>query len=197
MTVSMPPVLELWRWPVKGMGGERMPSLRLDARGVGGDRSHAVLRLQDDGTWTALSERQQPRLAAWTAAYPFNIGANVDPVSPPLALATSRRTHVRVERPAAAARARGRPRPPRPPAPRHRRPPARRAHRPRLLGRRADPRALRSNVHLAGGDELGEPGLTLEFAGAVRLRVLRACPRGGVYARVTGSGRLAADVDLH
>src|SRR4029079_8661826 len=58
MTVSMPSVLELWRWPVKGMAGERMPSLRLDARGVGGDRSHAVLRREDDGTWTRLSERQ-------------------------------------------------------------------------------------------------------------------------------------------
>src|SRR4051812_36813835 len=89
MKVPMASVLELWRWPVKGMAGERMPSLRLDARGVGGDRTHALARREDDGTWTTLSERQQPRLAAWTAAYPFNIGANVDPASPPYVLATS------------------------------------------------------------------------------------------------------------
>ena len=37
-------VRELWRWPVAGMGGEAMPSVRLDTRGVGGDRVHAVLR---------------------------------------------------------------------------------------------------------------------------------------------------------
>lgn len=193
----MPAVLELWRWPVKGMGGERMPSLRLDARGVGGDRSHAVLGLQDDGAWTALSERRQPRLAAWTAAYPFNIGANVAPASPPLALATSpagrtfvwndpRLCHaleddlghpVHLRRDIAGLQ---------------------HAERTVLVSwGAADPRALRSNVHLEGGDELAEPGLTLEFTGGVRLRVLRPCPRGGAYARVTGSGRLAADVRLH
>jgi uncharacterized protein YcbX len=192
----MASVLELWRWPVKGMGGERMPSLRLDARGVGGDRSHAVLRREDDGTWTALSERQQPRLAAWIAAYPFNIGANVEPASPPLALATSPggRTFVWND-----------------PRLRHaleddlghavslRRDIAGLQHADRTVlvsWGDADPRTLRANVHLDGGDELAVPGLTLEFAGGVRLRVLRPCPRGGAYARVTGSGRLAADVRM-
>ena len=38
-------VRELWRWPVKSMGGEPMPSVRVDGRGVGGDRTHAVLHL--------------------------------------------------------------------------------------------------------------------------------------------------------
>jgi hypothetical protein len=89
MTVPMATVLELWRWPVKGMGGERVPSVRVDARGTGGDRVHAVVRQEPDGTWIRLSERQQPRLAAWTAAYPFNLGANVDPAKPPLALVTA------------------------------------------------------------------------------------------------------------
>jgi uncharacterized protein YcbX len=191
MTVAMASVLELWRWPVKGMGGERMPSLRLDARGVGGDRSHAVLRREDDGTWMALSERQQPRLAAWTAAYPFNIGANVNPASPPLALATSPagRTFVWND-----------------PRLRHaleddlghpvdlRRDIAGLQHAERTVlisWGDADPRVLRSNVHLDGGDDVAVPGQTLEFPGGVRLRVLRPCPRGGAYARVVGSGRVA------
>jgi hypothetical protein len=191
MTVSMPSVLELWRWPVKGMGGESMPSLRLDARGVGGDRTHAVLREEDDGTWIRLSERQQPRLAAWNAAYPFNIGANVDPVSPPLALATSPagRTFVWND-----------------PRLKHaleddlghpielRRDIAGLQHAERTVlisWGDIDPRALRSNVHLAADDALDVPGITLEFPGGVRLRVLRPCPRGGAYARVTGSGRIA------
>ena len=36
-------MLELWRWPVKSMAGERLRATRLDGRGVAGDRSHAVL----------------------------------------------------------------------------------------------------------------------------------------------------------
>ena len=132
MTVAMASVLELWRWPVKAMGGESLPSVRMDVRGVGGDRTHAVLRRGADGAWTTLRE-----LGAWTAAYPFNIGANVDPASPPYA------------------------------------------------------------VPLDGGDELGEPGRTLEFgACGVRLRVLRACPRGGAYARVVGNGHLPVGARL-
>jgi hypothetical protein len=187
----MASVLELWRWPVKGMGGERMPSLRLDARGVGGDRTHAVVRREADGTWTTLSERQQPRLAAWTAAYPFNIGANVDPTSPPYVLATSPagRTFVWND-----------------PRLRHaleddlghpvalRRDIAGLQHAERTVlvsWGETDPRVLRSNVHLDGGDDVAVPGQTLEFPGGVRLRVLRPCPRGGAYARVVGSGRVA------
>src|SRR5690348_5990961 len=73
-------VLELWRWPVAGMAGERMPSVRVDGRGVGGDLVHAVL-----GAGVPLE------LEGWTAAYPFNIGANVDPVAPPVPVVTSPR----------------------------------------------------------------------------------------------------------
>lgn len=35
-------VAELWRYPVKSMGGERCEALQLDARGVLGDRLHAL-----------------------------------------------------------------------------------------------------------------------------------------------------------
>jgi hypothetical protein len=73
-------VVALWRWPVAGMAGERMPSVRVDGLGVGGDRLHAV-----------LARGAPAELEGWSAAYPFNIGANVDPVSPPLAIVTSPR----------------------------------------------------------------------------------------------------------
>jgi uncharacterized protein YcbX len=192
MSVSMPTVLELWRWPVKGMGGEQLPSVRVDARGTGGDRTHALLREEADGTWTRLSERQQPRLAAWSAAYPFNIGANVDPASPPYALVTSPdgRTFVWND-----------------PWLRHaleddlghpvrlRREVAGLQHTERTLlvsWGASGARALRSNVHLDGGDELAEPRRILECDGGVRLRILGPCPRGGAYARVLTGGRVAA-----
>ncbi len=35
-------VAALWRWPVKSMGGERLRAMRVDGRGAGGDRTHAV-----------------------------------------------------------------------------------------------------------------------------------------------------------
>ncbi len=50
--VSAPPKLSdvargtvssLHRWPVKSMGGEQVPSLRVDRRGAAGDHAHAVV----------------------------------------------------------------------------------------------------------------------------------------------------------
>jgi uncharacterized protein YcbX len=197
MTVPMPTVLELWRWPVKGMGGERVPSVRVDARGTAGDRVHAVLREEPDGSWIRLSERQEPRLAAWAAAYPFNVGANVDPVKPPLALVTAAagRTFVwndprlrfaledDLGYPVAL-----------------RRDVAGLQHTERTIlvsWGAASAQALRSNVHLAGGDEVGEPDRILQLDGGVRLRVLRPCPRGGVYARVLTGGRMETGAAVH
>lgn len=177
----MPTVLELWRWPVKAMAGESLPSVRLGARGVGGDRAHAVLG--DDGT--AIEA-----LDGWSAAYPFNVGANVDPASPPLPLVTSPRGRsfmwndprlwhaleddlgrpVRLERDV-----RG----------------MQRVERTVLVcWGEDDPRQLRANVRLDSGEHLDEAGHVLELAGGVRLRVLGQCQRGGVYARVVGAGRV-------
>jgi MOSC domain-containing protein len=183
----VPTVLELWRWPVKGMAGESVPSLRVDARGVGGDRTHAVL--DEDGTPLA-------GLDGWRAAYPFNLGANVDPASPPLAQVTSPRGRafmwndprlrhaleddlgrpVRLQRD---------------------------AHGLQLVERTVlvcwgedDASALRANLKLDVGDGLAEPGLVLECQGGVRLRVVGACRRGGVYTRVVGVGRVAAGVQV-
>jgi uncharacterized protein len=78
-------VSRLWRWPVKSMAGEEVGALRLDERGVGGDRTHAVLH-EHKGEWLPLTAREAPRLLAWSASYPFNLGAGLDPAKPPYAI---------------------------------------------------------------------------------------------------------------
>jgi uncharacterized protein YcbX len=81
-------VLELWRWPVKSMAGERVNALRLDGRGVGGDRTHAVL-YEHKGERKPLTAREAPRLLAWQARYPFNVDGGIDPARPPFAIVTA------------------------------------------------------------------------------------------------------------
>ena len=86
----MPPVptgsvSRLFRWPVKSMAGEELRALSVGPRGVGGDRTHAVLH-EHKGTWKPLTAREAPRLLAWRAAYPFNLDAGLDPASPPHAV---------------------------------------------------------------------------------------------------------------
>jgi hypothetical protein len=188
-------VRALWRWPVRGMMGERLMSVRVDTRGVGGDRTHAVLG--PDGT--PLSSRDAAPLEAWRAAYPFNVGANVDPASPPHALVTSPGLHTYVWND---------------PRLRHALEaelghPVRLAR--ELAGQQlvertvvitwgdADPTLARGNVHLdldPGLDPTAETG-TLVFDGGVRMRILRPSPRGGLYARVVGNGRVAVGAGVH
>jgi uncharacterized protein YcbX len=182
---------QLWRWPVKAMDGEPMPSVRVDGRGIGGDRTHAVLGRDGEG-WRALSRRDAPGLAGWRAAYPFNLGANVEPSSPPYTLVTSpqgrsyvwndpRLRHaladdlgfqVRLRRDAGGLQ---------------------RVERSILVSwGDADPRRLRANLHLDGELDLACPGRVLAFGGGVRMRVLRPCTAGGAYVRVLTGGRVAA-----
>ena len=193
MTETTGTVRELWRWPVKGMGGEPMPSVRVDGRGVGGDRTHAVLAADAEGNVVLLSRRHAPTLEGWGAAYPFNIGANVDPASPPYTLVTSPRgrTYVWDD-------------------------PRLRAALEDALGRpvqlRRDlyglqrvqrtvlatwgelvPQQLRSNLHLDA--ELSE-GDELHFHGGARMRVQLPCPAGGVYLRVLAGGRIAVGASV-
>jgi uncharacterized protein YcbX len=78
-------VLQVWRWPVKSMAGERVRSTQVDARGAGGDRSHAVLH-EHKGEWKPLTAREAPRLLAWRASYPFAPDAGLDPERPPYAI---------------------------------------------------------------------------------------------------------------
>ncbi len=71
-------VLSLHRWPVKSMAGEPVQALRVDARGAGGDRTHAVHDVHR-GAPRVLTARQAPRLLAWHASY----RTDVDPADPP------------------------------------------------------------------------------------------------------------------
>jgi uncharacterized protein len=80
-------VSRLWRWPVKSMAGEEARALSLGPRGVGGDRSHAVLH-EHKGAWRPLTAREATGLLAWRAAYPFNLDAGLDPANPPYAIVT-------------------------------------------------------------------------------------------------------------
>jgi uncharacterized protein YcbX len=80
-------VLELWRFPVKSMRGERVDALRIDRRGAGGDRTHAVW--QHDKQLTA---REAPRLLAWAARYDVP-GADLHPAAPPVARLTDPTGH--------------------------------------------------------------------------------------------------------
>jgi uncharacterized protein len=80
-------VAGLWRWPVKSMAGEAVKALRVDGRGAGGDRTHAVTHLHK-GVRKPLTAREAPRLLAWSAAYPFNLDSGLDPARPPFAVVT-------------------------------------------------------------------------------------------------------------
>ena len=88
MTTASGTVTQLWRWPVKSMAGERVQALRVDGRGAGGDRSHAVLH-EHKGEIKPLTARESPRLLAWKARYPFNVDGGIDPKSPPHAIVTA------------------------------------------------------------------------------------------------------------
>jgi uncharacterized protein YcbX len=72
-------VIELHRWPVKSMAGEPVGALRVDQRGAGGDRTHAVTH-EHKGELRPLTAREAPRLLAWQASYD---GADVHPERPP------------------------------------------------------------------------------------------------------------------
>ena len=78
----------LWRWPVKSMAGERVNAMRVDGRGAGGDRTHAVTHVHK-GETKPLTAREAPRLLAWSAAYPFNLDAGLQPAHPPFAVVTA------------------------------------------------------------------------------------------------------------
>jgi uncharacterized protein YcbX len=79
---------QLWRWPVKSMAGERVQGLRVDGRGAGGDRTHAVLH-EHKGEVKPLTADLAPRLLAWKARYPFNYDGGLDPARPPFAVVTA------------------------------------------------------------------------------------------------------------
>jgi uncharacterized protein YcbX len=74
---------DLARWPVKSLGGEALGAARLNWRGLGGDRAHALLDPREGrgGRW--LTIRQAPQMLAWSAAYPEAPDDQLDPADPP------------------------------------------------------------------------------------------------------------------
>jgi uncharacterized protein YcbX len=73
----------LARWPVKSMAGELLRAARLDGRGLGGDRTHALLDARGDQDGRLLTASRAPRLLAWAAAYPDAPDDALDPAAPP------------------------------------------------------------------------------------------------------------------
>jgi uncharacterized protein YcbX len=78
-------VSRLWRWPVKSMAGEEVRALSVGPGGVGGDRVQAVLH-EHKGEWKPLTAREAPGMLAWSASYPFDLDAELDPARPPHAM---------------------------------------------------------------------------------------------------------------
>jgi uncharacterized protein YcbX len=193
-------VLQVWRWPVKSMAGEHVRAIRVDARGAGGDRSHAVL-YEHKGAWKPLTAREAPRLLAWRASYPFAPDGGLDPERPPYAVVVSpdgehMYTWNDPQLRSALARDLGR-------EVRLRRDvggiqdlersllitsEATRAALAEELGRELDLRRFRTNLHLEldgvpPWEEHGWEGATLRFSGGVVVRLLHPCERCAIPTR--------------
>jgi uncharacterized protein len=65
-------IAELWRYPVKSMGGEALEEARLSEDGIAGDRALAVV----DPAGSVLTARTRPRLLAHRAT----LGADGEPL---------------------------------------------------------------------------------------------------------------------
>ena len=85
MPIATGRVLSLHRHPVKSMAGEPVDALRIDRRGAGGDRTHALIWT---GTNKRLTIRQAPGMLGWRARYDVP-GAELDPADPPLPVLTA------------------------------------------------------------------------------------------------------------
>jgi uncharacterized protein len=78
--MSIGHVAELWRYPVKSLGGGRVEQAELGPRGVLGDRLWAVRDLQRDVT---ASARQLPKLLTATARYLHPVPPDAGPGNVP------------------------------------------------------------------------------------------------------------------
>jgi uncharacterized protein YcbX len=76
-------VASLHRWPVKSLAGEPADALRLDPRGVAGDRAHALID-EHKGAPRRLTIRQAPGLLRWAATYADRPGDALAPDAVPL-----------------------------------------------------------------------------------------------------------------
>jgi len=73
-------VAQLWRYPVKSLGGEQVEQAHIGPRGVLGDRLWAVRDLERDLT---VSARQMPVLLTATARYPRPVLPDAGPGNAP------------------------------------------------------------------------------------------------------------------
>lgn len=73
-------VAELWRYPVKSLGGERLEDAQVGVRGVLGDRLWAVRDLEHDIT---ASARRLPKLLTATARYRSAVSPDAGPGNVP------------------------------------------------------------------------------------------------------------------
>ncbi|MCW2994056.1 MAG: hypothetical protein JWQ18_1551 [Conexibacter sp.] len=80
-------VASLHRWPVKSLAGEDATALRLDPRGVAGDRAHALFDVHR-GEPRQLTVRQAPGMLRWAATYDGLPDDALDPDGVPLPLLT-------------------------------------------------------------------------------------------------------------
>jgi len=78
-------VEQLWRFPVKSMGGTAVDTLRIDTRGVHADRLWAVRDIDNDIT---ASARKIPALLGCTARYLDEPAADVGPGNAPPVIIT-------------------------------------------------------------------------------------------------------------
>jgi len=181
------------------MAGEELGSVSLGPRGVGGDRTHAVLH-EHKGAWRPLTAREAPGLLAWHATYPSDPDAALDPARPPHAMVTEPGGERQwcwgdPDLPSALAADLGRP-------VRLERDEAGIPDVPGTvlvtvagtlaalageLGTAVDPRRFRTNLHLEldaePWAELGWAGRAIEIDGGVRLEVAEACVRCAIPTR--------------
>jgi len=78
-------VSQLWRFPVKSMGGHRVDAVRVDRRGVHADRLWAVRDLENGVT---ASARRVPKLLGCSAAYASEPGPDAGPGNVPEVIVT-------------------------------------------------------------------------------------------------------------
>jgi uncharacterized protein len=74
----------LYRWPVKSLRGERVPTARLDHRGLAGDRAYALFDERPNHSGNRLTVRQLPGMLAWEASYPATCDGSPEPPGPPV-----------------------------------------------------------------------------------------------------------------
>lgn len=62
-------VAEVWRFPVKSMGGESLEAAELEAGGIAGDRAYALVDVETDKLVSAKNVRQFPDILQCRASY--------------------------------------------------------------------------------------------------------------------------------